>query len=134
MKISPFFDLTSQLAYTPPAWASLVCGILVLITLTLSIYLLFEHLSAYKNPEVFISYWIIYTSLYINCAGFSNTIFVADMHFLICVCIYLSGTKVFNWCHPHGSMLCSRVGKVFSLFIFLYICVFLCVIYPGGIT
>ncbi|KAK9944370.1 hypothetical protein M0R45_009942 [Rubus argutus] len=51
MKITPFFDLTSQLAYTPPAWASVVCGIFVLITLTLSIYLLFEHLSAYKNPE-----------------------------------------------------------------------------------
>ncbi|XP_057966337.1 protein LAZ1 [Malania oleifera] len=39
------------LAYSPPTWASLVAGALVLISLSLSIYLLFEHLSAYKNPE-----------------------------------------------------------------------------------
>lgn len=54
MKITPFIDLITQLAYTPPTWASLVSGVFVLITLTLSIYLVFEHLSAYKLPEVFI--------------------------------------------------------------------------------
>ncbi|KAL5699578.1 Protein laz1 [Ranunculus cassubicifolius] len=36
---------------SPPAWAVSVAGILVLITVTLSTYLVFEHLSAYKNPE-----------------------------------------------------------------------------------
>ncbi|XP_021832920.1 protein LAZ1 [Prunus avium] len=51
MKITPFIDLVTQLAYTPPTWASLVSGVFVLITLTLSIYLVFEHLSAYKHPE-----------------------------------------------------------------------------------
>ncbi|TQE13929.1 hypothetical protein C1H46_000560 [Malus baccata] len=51
MKITPFLEFITQLAYTPPTWASLVCGVFVLITLTLSIYLVFEHLSAYKNPE-----------------------------------------------------------------------------------
>ncbi|TQD95057.1 hypothetical protein C1H46_019325 [Malus baccata] len=51
MKITPFLDLITQLAYTPPTWASLACGVFVLITLSLSIYLVFEHLSAYKNPE-----------------------------------------------------------------------------------
>ncbi|CAB4290997.1 unnamed protein product [Prunus armeniaca] len=51
MKITPFIDLITQLAYTPPTWASLVSGVFVLITLTLSIYLVFEHLSAYKLPE-----------------------------------------------------------------------------------
>ncbi|KAL6217939.1 hypothetical protein ACLB2K_011156 [Fragaria x ananassa] len=51
MKITPFFYLTTRLAYTAPTWATLTCGVFVLMTLTLSIYLLFEHLSAYKNPE-----------------------------------------------------------------------------------
>ncbi|KAK6946524.1 Organic solute transporter subunit alpha/Transmembrane protein 184 [Dillenia turbinata] len=39
------------LTYSPPIWASLIAGAFVLMTLTLSMYLLFEHLSAYKNPE-----------------------------------------------------------------------------------
>ncbi|KAF5449063.1 hypothetical protein F2P56_029547 [Juglans regia] len=39
------------LGYVAPTWASLVAGSFVLVTLVLSIYLLFEHLSAYKNPE-----------------------------------------------------------------------------------
>ncbi|XP_058090669.1 protein LAZ1 isoform X2 [Magnolia sinica] len=37
--------------YFPPTWAALVAGALVVLTLSLSLYLLFEHLSAYKNPE-----------------------------------------------------------------------------------
>ncbi|THG06238.1 hypothetical protein TEA_025827 [Camellia sinensis var. sinensis] len=39
------------LSYSTPSWATLVAGAFVVVTLTLSIYLLFEHLSAYKNPE-----------------------------------------------------------------------------------
>ncbi|XP_016555500.2 protein LAZ1 isoform X2 [Capsicum annuum] len=38
-------------SFSPPIWATLVAGVFVVITLTLSMYLLFEHLSAYKNPE-----------------------------------------------------------------------------------
>ncbi|GAA0156551.1 hypothetical protein Leryth_010086 [Lithospermum erythrorhizon] len=34
-----------------PTWISLVAGVTVIITLTLSIYLIFDHLSTYKNPE-----------------------------------------------------------------------------------
>ncbi|KAL5562361.1 hypothetical protein UlMin_032108 [Ulmus minor] len=51
MKIIAYFTLFINLAYSPPTWASLVAGALVLLALSLSIYLLFEHLSAYKNPE-----------------------------------------------------------------------------------
>ncbi|KAJ9560668.1 hypothetical protein OSB04_005828 [Centaurea solstitialis] len=36
---------------SPPTWPYLLAGVFVFISLTLSIYLLFEHLSAYKNPE-----------------------------------------------------------------------------------
>ncbi|KAL7204717.1 hypothetical protein ACSBR2_017762 [Camellia fascicularis] len=39
------------LSYSTPSWATLVAGTFVVVTLTLSIYLLFEHLSAYKNTE-----------------------------------------------------------------------------------
>lgn len=52
MKITIVLDLiTLTLSYTAPTWASLIAGAFVLITLSLSMYLVFEHLSAYKNPE-----------------------------------------------------------------------------------
>ncbi|XAR52396.1 hypothetical protein NMG60_11020468 [Bertholletia excelsa] len=38
-------------SYKTPSWATLTAGAFVVVTLTLSFYLLFEHLSAYKNPE-----------------------------------------------------------------------------------
>ncbi|KAL3624758.1 Protein laz1 [Castilleja foliolosa] len=37
--------------YSTPIWAVLIAGCSVVLTLTLSVYLLFEHLSMYKNPE-----------------------------------------------------------------------------------
>ncbi|KAK3021072.1 hypothetical protein RJ639_046093 [Escallonia herrerae] len=49
-KITAYFNLVI-FSYTAPTWASLLAGAFVLLTLILSIYLLFEHLSAYKNPE-----------------------------------------------------------------------------------
>lgn len=54
MRIITYHDLISLLAYKTPLWASLVAGVLVVFTLSLSMYLVFEHLSAYKNPEVFL--------------------------------------------------------------------------------
>ncbi|XP_058197088.1 protein LAZ1 isoform X3 [Rhododendron vialii] len=38
-------------SYSTPSWATLIAGAFVALTLTLSIYLIFDHLSAYKNPE-----------------------------------------------------------------------------------
>ncbi|XP_060209543.1 protein LAZ1-like isoform X1 [Lycium barbarum] len=38
-------------SYSTPIWATIVAGLFVILTLTLSMYLLFEHLSVYKNPE-----------------------------------------------------------------------------------
>ncbi|XP_068646574.1 protein LAZ1-like isoform X2 [Aristolochia californica] len=35
----------------PPSWAAIIAGAFVLITISLSMYLLFEHLSGYNNPE-----------------------------------------------------------------------------------
>ncbi|KAI5592758.1 hypothetical protein POPTR_004G204600v4 [Populus trichocarpa] len=37
--------------FSTPLWSTLISGAFVLISLSLSFYLLFEHLSAYKNPE-----------------------------------------------------------------------------------
>ncbi|KAK8567896.1 hypothetical protein V6N12_006464 [Hibiscus sabdariffa] len=39
------------LGYSPPVWATLIAGVFVVISLSLSMYLIFEHLSSYKNPE-----------------------------------------------------------------------------------
>lgn len=38
-------------SYAPPIWASITAGIFVITSLSLSLFLLFNHLSAYKNPE-----------------------------------------------------------------------------------
>ncbi|CAH9099279.1 unnamed protein product [Cuscuta epithymum] len=38
-------------SYSPPTWATLIGGFFTLLSLGLSVYLLLEHLSAYKNPE-----------------------------------------------------------------------------------
>ncbi|XP_016541546.1 protein LAZ1 isoform X4 [Capsicum annuum] len=43
--------IVKNVSYSAPIWATLIAGLFVLLTLTLSIYLLFHHLSAYKNPE-----------------------------------------------------------------------------------
>ncbi|XP_010242883.1 PREDICTED: protein LAZ1 isoform X2 [Nelumbo nucifera] len=43
--------IANTFSFGTATWVALVAGVLVLITLSLSIYLIFEHLSAYKNPE-----------------------------------------------------------------------------------
>ncbi|KAK1388924.1 Lazarus [Heracleum sosnowskyi] len=48
--IGYYIDLVT-LSYSPPTWASTIAGAFVLLSLTLSFYLLLEHLSTYKNPE-----------------------------------------------------------------------------------
>ncbi|XP_028797869.1 protein LAZ1 isoform X1 [Neltuma alba] len=51
MKTLGHLSVFIQSAYSPPTWAAIIAGAFIIITLTLSMYLLFEHLSAYKNPE-----------------------------------------------------------------------------------
>ncbi|GLT85988.1 hypothetical protein SLE2022_041520 [Rubroshorea leprosula] len=46
MKITDYLS-----SYSAPIWATLIAGVLLVITLSLSMYLLLEHLNAYKNPE-----------------------------------------------------------------------------------
>ncbi|CAL9110466.1 unnamed protein product [Musa textilis] len=41
----------SVLSYTQPIWATAIGAVLLVLTLFLSMFLLFQHLSAYKNPE-----------------------------------------------------------------------------------
>uniref|UniRef100_A0A453CMR1 Uncharacterized protein n=1 Tax=Aegilops tauschii subsp. strangulata TaxID=200361 RepID=A0A453CMR1_AEGTS len=49
VKLELLMPLLAQ--YKTPAWATLVAGFFVLFALSLSMYLIFEHLSAYNNPE-----------------------------------------------------------------------------------
>ncbi|KAM0942114.1 putative organic solute transporter subunit alpha/Transmembrane protein [Dioscorea sansibarensis] len=49
MRISGLIE--SLVAYSPPSWAAVIAGIFVVTSLSLSMLLIFEHLSAYKNPE-----------------------------------------------------------------------------------
>ncbi|KAJ1692546.1 hypothetical protein LUZ63_009244 [Rhynchospora breviuscula] len=42
---------TSLSAYAPPTWAIVIASIFLVITLCLSTFLLFSHLTAYNNPE-----------------------------------------------------------------------------------
>ncbi|AQK67299.1 14-alpha-glucan-branching enzyme 2-2 chloroplastic/amyloplastic [Zea mays] len=39
-------------SYAPPLWATIIASVFVIISVSLSLYLLLNHLSAYKNPEV----------------------------------------------------------------------------------
>ncbi|MBA0655324.1 hypothetical protein Gotri_007238, partial [Gossypium trilobum] len=45
MKITDYL-----LGYSPPIWATLIAGVFLVIALTLSVYLIFQHLSSYKHP------------------------------------------------------------------------------------
>ncbi|RDX86778.1 Protein LAZ1, partial [Mucuna pruriens] len=44
-------NIIIQLFSSPPAWATIIAAAFLFPTLAFSMYLLFEHLSAYKNPE-----------------------------------------------------------------------------------
>ncbi|XP_076907923.1 protein LAZ1-like [Bidens hawaiensis] len=46
-----FVSLITILKYSAFPWTTLVAAVFVFVSLTLSIFLLFQHLSAYKNPE-----------------------------------------------------------------------------------
>ncbi|PPD79865.1 hypothetical protein GOBAR_DD23205 [Gossypium barbadense] len=46
MKITDYL-----LGYSPPIWTTFVAGVFSVITIFLSLFLIFENLSSYKNPE-----------------------------------------------------------------------------------
>ncbi|KAG8364652.1 hypothetical protein BUALT_Bualt18G0020000 [Buddleja alternifolia] len=46
-----YLNWLSSSEYSTPIWAILIAGCFSILTLTLSLYLLLEHLSTYKNPE-----------------------------------------------------------------------------------
>jgi hypothetical protein len=91
------FSLLSSNAL--PLWATIIAGVFVIISLSLSIYLLFNHLSAYKNPEV-VNYLSMFELLEL-CLTWS---FVFTRSQRACV---LSGTEVSCRRHSHGALLCS---------------------------
>lgn len=86
------------LSYSPPIWATVIAGVFMVMTLSLSLFLIFNHLSAYKNPEVPLSILTKFILYYL--VGFLTIL----CYFCACV---ISGAKVSDWCYSHGAMLCS---------------------------
>lgn len=111
MNILGYLNISFQLAYSPPLWAALIASVFVIISLTLSMYLLFEHLSAYKNPEVLLLQCFILKCCLPSMHPFY---YIINSSF---PCLYVSGAKVFDWSYPNGSMLCSRISKLCELII-----------------
>ncbi|KAG6538038.1 hypothetical protein ZIOFF_003141 [Zingiber officinale] len=62
------------LSYSTPGWAAAIGGILVVITLFLSMFLLFQHLSSYRNPEVLHTLFLDWFSDFAS-NSFSTTLF-----------------------------------------------------------
>jgi hypothetical protein len=52
MRVSLGLLLPFTADYVAPTWAILISGFFMLLSVSLSMYLIFEHLSAYNNPEV----------------------------------------------------------------------------------
>jgi hypothetical protein len=76
--------------FSIPLWDTLIAGAFVLVSLSSSFYLLFEHLSAYRNPEVTICFlvWLpcfrFWMSLLIFVGWLFGTLFTSqEQKFLI---------------------------------------------------
>lgn len=82
--------------YSTPIWAVLIAGFFVVLSLTLSVYLLFEHLSAYKNPEVVFEPFVIPVFMYYFFVGFFGHVLV----------LMMAGAKVSDWSDSDGTLLC----------------------------
>ncbi|RWV87591.1 hypothetical protein GW17_00050397 [Ensete ventricosum] len=85
--------------FSPPAWATVIAGFFVLVALSFSAFLVFEHLSAYKNPEVFLTSPLLLASVSSHSAS---------MNFHMSV-VFLTGAEVLNWGHLDGPLLFNRV-------------------------
>uniref|UniRef100_A0A0D9YW91 Uncharacterized protein n=1 Tax=Oryza glumipatula TaxID=40148 RepID=A0A0D9YW91_9ORYZ len=51
MRVNPALFLPLMAEYAAPTWAILISGFFMLLSVSLSMYLIFQHLSAYNNPE-----------------------------------------------------------------------------------
>ncbi|URE28610.1 hypothetical protein MUK42_18201 [Musa troglodytarum] len=71
----------------------------VLVALSFSAFLVFVHLSAYKNPEVFLTSPLLLASVSSHSASMNSHMSV----------IFLSGAEVLNWGHLDGPLLFNRV-------------------------
>ena len=100
----PYLD---ALYHFPPTWAALVASFFVLITLSLSLFLLMQHLSAYKNPEVF------FLLLWIHSVSFTIGLHASVFWYFKFHWLFLSGAEVSHWCYLNGSMLCCWIGNSF---------------------
>lgn len=103
MRVMAGFLSLVQSNFSPSAWATIIAGFFVLVALSFSAFLVFEHLSAYKNPEVFLASPLLLASLSSHSAS---------MNFHMSV-IFFTGAEVLNWGHIDGPLLFNRVCKYF---------------------
>ncbi|XP_077220706.1 protein LAZ1-like isoform X2 [Tasmannia lanceolata] len=75
MKISGYLNLNA-LDHSHLTWAPVVAGVFVIISLSLSMFLLFEHISAYKNPEE--QKFIIGVILMVPCYAIESFVSLVD--------------------------------------------------------
>lgn len=111
--------------YSPPTWATIIAGVFVVVTLILSVYLLFEHLSAYKNPEV---------SFFIFKKESKEKFIRGNFMFKFCFdCVFRSKSFWLEWCWWCLVMLLNRlvffVGLTFTKC--TYVCIFLALHFAG---
>lgn len=96
-----------MLEYSTPTWATVIAGAFVLLTLTLSIYLLFEHLSAYKDPEVYI--YVRERARKYLCIVWIRLLLFTNFDFVLVIGV--TGAKVFDRCYTDGPVLCNWICK-----------------------
>ncbi|KAH9694383.1 protein LAZ1 [Citrus sinensis] len=98
MRIASYHNLVSLFAYATPIWASLIAGVLVVVTLSLSMYLLFDHLSAYKNPEE--QKFLIGVILMVPCYAVESLVLTAKYYGIAMsplLCIALEDILLLAW-------------------------------------
>ncbi|AQL06755.1 Protein LAZ1 homolog 1 [Zea mays] len=80
-----------------PSWPILSAGTSVTVALVLSLFLTFEHLCAYHQPEMF---------NYSSCSY--------PFYFLIqLITMHISGAKIHDWSDSDGSSICCSITKYF---------------------
>lgn len=111
------------LSYSSPGWAAAIGGILVVITLFLSMFLLFQHLSSYRNPEVLHTLFLNWFSDFAS-NSFSATLFFVqqEQKFLVGVILMVPCysvesvsslfTKIIQFGNLNPSSPCCLVNKL----------------------
>jgi hypothetical protein len=98
-------------SYAPPIWASITAGIFVITSLSLSLFLLFNHLSAYKNPEE--QKFLVGVILMVPCYAVESYISLVNPSISVDIEILRDGYEAFAM-YCFGRYLVACLGTPFS--------------------